>query len=320
MGKKSARKLLVAAFAIICLSAWGFFSRKDDAAGPSGREEAYCSMREDRCNIGIYVSETEEFLALEERPDLLGWFEKWFEQGGDNKLKMCGRQHEAIPMITWEPIGAPMERIAQGEYDDYIRSYCERIRDFCPHNDVLIRFAHEMEMRPQYRFSWYEWQGLEPEVYIAAWIHVVTIGREICPNIKWVWSPNHADEFADPYYPGDDYVDYVGITQNLTVKEYYDIPYENAEDYFIRVGQKAWLERYDKPLIVSEFAYSDFDLAKREAYFESLFDMIEHNPQLRAVLFFNYDNTITRDFAFSGEPSLLRIFTEGTKRIHAAAP
>ncbi len=285
----------------------------------SGSADGYTSLRDDVCNIGIHLSDPGKFLSFEEKPDILGWFEKWFGESSTKKLSVCGQDHEAIPMITWEPHEAPLDSIASGKYDDYIVSYLENVRDVCPDNDVLIRFAHEMEMRPKYSFSWYEWQGQDPETYKSAWKHVVGLSREISPQVKWVWSPNHADEYSAPYYPGDDYVDYVGVTLNLTVKEYYYEPYENAGDYYEKVGRREWLEGYGKPLIISEFAYTNDDLAVREAYFKSVFDLIENNPRIKAVVFFDYDNTSARDFAFSDEPTLVRIFIDGMKRVRSSA-
>jgi len=46
-----------------------------------------------------------------------------------------------------------MEKIESGEFDAYLTAYFETIRALCPDNEVLIRFAHEMESRPQYQFS-----------------------------------------------------------------------------------------------------------------------------------------------------------------------
>ncbi|MBQ9010364.1 MAG: hypothetical protein IJ088_13715, partial [Clostridia bacterium] len=141
-------------------------------------------------------------------------------------------------------------------------------------------------------------------------------GRTICPNIKWVWSPNHADPYAEPYYPGDEYVDYVGVTLNLTVKEYYDVHYEDAGDYYRRAGIRDSHKAYGKPQILSEFAYANDDLSARKAYFRSLLPLIEENPQLKAVVFFDFDNTNTRDFCFSDEPELTQIFQEIIREVH----
>ena len=273
------------------------------------------ALSDEHCTIGIHTSELAVFNRFQERPGLLGWFETWFGEIQEDKLRACG-QGLAVPMITWEPLGVSMEGIESGEFDAYLTAYFETIRALCPDNEVLIRFAHEMESRPQYQFSWYEWQGLDPAVYISAWKHVVDLGREICPNIKWVWSPNHADQYAEPYYPGDPYVDYVGVTLNLTVKEYYDIHYVDALDYYRRAGTQEGHKKYGRPQIISEFAYANDDLSERAAYFKSLLPLIEENPQLKAILFYDDDNTSLRDFRFSDEPELAEIFEEIIRKVH----
>jgi hypothetical protein len=103
---------------------------------------------------------------------------------------------------------------------------------------VIIRFAHEMNG------TWYAW-GQRPTEYIAAFRRVATAIHESAPGSSMMWAPNSADgypfsggistpvagsqEFAEldtngdgtltgaddpyaPYYPGDDAVDWVGMS------------------------------------------------------------------------------------------------------------
>lgn len=104
--------------------------------------------------------------------------------------------------------------------------------------DVLVRFAHEMNG------SWYAW-GQEPAAYTAAFRRVADAVHATAPRTAMVWAPNYgggypftggahaaapgsadfaamdtdgngsltmADDPYTPYYPGDAYVDWVGIT------------------------------------------------------------------------------------------------------------
>jgi hypothetical protein len=103
---------------------------------------------------------------------------------------------------------------------------------------VIIRFAHEMNG------SWYAW-GQQPTEYIAAFRRVATAVHDTAPGSAMMWAPNGADGYpftggistalpgsedfavldanadgvitlADdpyaPYYPGDDAVDWVGMS------------------------------------------------------------------------------------------------------------
>ncbi len=72
---------------------------------------------------------------------------------------------------------------------------------------ILIRFGHEMDLGGNY-----PWAGQAPDEYVAAYRHFVDLFRSNdVNNVLWVWSPAGTLEAPD-YYPGDDYVDYAGLT------------------------------------------------------------------------------------------------------------
>ena len=104
--------------------------------------------------------------------------------------------------------------------------------------DVFLRFAHEMNG------SWYSW-GQQPAAYKAAFRTVAAQVRASAPRTAMLWAPNYgggypftggtyaakagtadfaaldtdsngvlnmADDPYTPYYPGDDIVDWVGLT------------------------------------------------------------------------------------------------------------
>ena len=123
----------------------------------------------------------------------------------------------SIAMITWQPNdyrggtdqpAFSLAEIASGRYDDYIEKWARMLAS--TGRPVLLRFAHEMNG------SWFSWgvnvNGNTPEKYIAAWRHVHQVfDRAKATNVKWIWCPNIDN--ADPalFYPGDDYVDWLGL-------------------------------------------------------------------------------------------------------------
>jgi mannan endo-1,4-beta-mannosidase len=122
----------------------------------------------------------------------------------------------ATPMVTWDPMigseAVSFSDIATGRYDSYLESqaYLARHAGF----PIYVRFAHEMN-ESSASTPWGPGSGNTPATFVAAWIHVVTIFRqEGATNIKWVWAPNVYCGGSCPftaYYPGDDWVDYVGL-------------------------------------------------------------------------------------------------------------
>jgi hypothetical protein len=78
-----------------------------------------------------------------------------------------------------------------------------------------VRFAHEMNIQTAASPWGGAGAGNSPASFIAAWRHVVTVFRQAgATNVKWVWAPNTDCNGQCPfnaYYPGDAWVDYVGL-------------------------------------------------------------------------------------------------------------
>ncbi len=102
---------------------------------------------------------------------------------------------------------------------------------------VIVRFAHEMNG------AWYPW-GQKPALYRDVFRRTVSVVRATAPKTAFVWAPNHASGYPfigphaalpgspdylamdtngdgvvtqidnpyEPFYPGDDVVDWVGMS------------------------------------------------------------------------------------------------------------
>lgn len=119
------------------------------------------------------------------------------------------------PMITWEPWepngnatqpAYTLQKFNDGAFDTLINNWAKAIK-LLPF-PVLIRFAHEMNG------DWYPWgtqNGNTPEQYLNAYKRVWAMFKAAgVTNVKFVWSPN-VDFPVAPFYPGDQYVDYVAL-------------------------------------------------------------------------------------------------------------
>ena len=248
--------------------------------------------------VGLYIDNLNELNSYEEFPDIIGWFENWYLDEAQNKIAEIGKYNFAIPLITWQPTDVPPKEIAAGLHDEYIKSFLTKVNENARNSDVLIRFAHEMEMAPNYPAAWYSWQGGPPEDYVAAWRRVVTIGRRLAPNVKWIWSPNRATEYADPYYPGSEWVDYVGVTVNKTSAEKRFLDFG---DYYMLRGRRH-LEQYGKKIVLAEVAYSPRVMKDERKcqleYVKGVFRYFQRDPHIIAVVFFNKDVDDRRQYQF----------------------
>ena len=285
---------------------------------PAGNISAQERMtfNDEQKNVGIYMKEWSDLDNFPITPDIIAWFENWYGPNSFLKLNLCAENHTAIPLITWQPQNVPLWEIADGIHDGYIMNFLQNITNMVPDIDVLIRFAHEMEVRPQYRFSWYSWQGeRDPEAYIEAWRHIVTLARQVNPNIKWIWSPNRADQYSDPYYPGDEYVDYISVTMNLREDDANYTQYNDFRSYYETIGIREHLEKYGKKIFISEVGYSNPKEEEKQVYIESIFDYYLQDPLITAMIFFDENSSDNSQYKITDNPRLLEAFNEGFRRI-----
>jgi endoglucanase len=139
--------------------------------------------------------------------------------------------------------------ISNGLYDENMHMICEVLNTL--QSPVTLRWGHEMDDRSG-QFIWSAWK---PEVYIAAYRRMIDICRGAAPRINVMWSPL-GDEGMEAYYPGDDYVDLVGIT--VFGLQAWDQAKFGRDQSFADI----FLPRYDraasfgKPVVVAELGYS----------------------------------------------------------------
>ena len=150
-----------------------------------------------------------EFAAAAGRePNLLGYYSGWAESF-DTSFAETIHRHGVIPFIQIDPTYASIAAIADGTYDDYLRSYADSVRNFG--HDVVIGFGHEMNA------NWYSWGYMHtpPSTFVAAWRHIVTLFRdEGADNVTWVWTIQADETGTGPiasWWPGAQYVNWVGI-------------------------------------------------------------------------------------------------------------
>ncbi len=124
----------------------------------------------------------------------------------------------AVPMISWEPwagtINDPtysLASIINGSHDAYITQFAQAAAAWG--KPFFLRFAAEMNG------NWYAWgqgvNGNTPDQYVGAWRHVHDLFVDAgATNAIWVWCPNIEQpnyRTFDSVYPGDAYVDWVGL-------------------------------------------------------------------------------------------------------------
>ena len=142
------------------------------------------------------------------QPNIVGYFSGWAESF-DAPFARQVRSRGATTIVQIDPTFASITAIAAGDYDSYLRSYADTVRDFG--HPVIIGFGHEMNA------TWYSWgyKHVPPQTFVAAWRHVVTVFRgQGADNVTWLWTINQDLSNTGPvasWWPGGSYVTWVGI-------------------------------------------------------------------------------------------------------------
>ncbi|MDO4478662.1 MAG: glycosyl hydrolase [Lachnospiraceae bacterium] len=265
--------------------------------------------------IGIYDSAENKIAnTYKKQLSMVGWFQELSEPlVGENKLVQGLDLGYYVPFITIELMGVELTEIPNGTYDEELTNFFKAVSKGERRNRLLfVRFAHEME---PWKFNWYPWQAQDPADYIAAWRYVVSMGREMAPNILWVWSPTKMSEDALPYYPGAAYVDYVSETLNNFSHEY-----PTFEEYYTNKGNRAMLEALNKPIIISECGYTSEDPEAQQRYLLEMLDFLENDDRMQGMVFLDEDKLPIdgemRYYHFSNNKELMTAFIDKVESIN----
>ncbi|MDH6140923.1 mannan endo-1,4-beta-mannosidase [Kitasatospora sp. GP30] len=142
-------------------------------------------------------------------PTLLEYYLGWGDALQADQTRAVWRDGQ-LPYIAWEPYKATMAQIAGGSQDAYIVSTAKTLRAI--NVPVAISLGHEMNG------NWYPWGTKQSNAadFVKAWQHVHDVFQDQgVSTVIWVWSPNIVNPAPNvalkPYYPGDGYVDWVGV-------------------------------------------------------------------------------------------------------------
>ena len=139
--------------------------------------------------------------------------------------------------------------IEQGYYDPNMRAICAVAANL--QSPVSLRWGHEMETSDG-QFIWSDW---DPKDYISAFDRMIEVCRAEAPDINIVWSPVGLDNALD-YYPGDQYVDLVGLS--IFGYEPWEVAILGGPQRYSDVLTKRYnvVKGLNKPVFVAELGYS----------------------------------------------------------------
>ncbi len=172
-----------------------------------------------------------------------------------------------------------LQGLSSGEYDQYMSSICAVLNLF--NSSVTVRWAQEMEDTSG-QFIWAQW---DPENYMSAYKRMVDVCRVNAPEINFMWSPL-GYEGLDLYYPGDEYVDIVGIS--VFGLQAWELDILGHEQSFKDIVGPRY-ERvvgFGKPVVVAELGYVG-DQGYVDKWNSEVRLVYPEFPELVAVVYFN---------------------------------
>ncbi len=171
------------------------------------------------------------------------------------------------------------QAILAGKHDANMRAILSVLAGF--KSPVTIRWAQEME-NPSGRFTWSMWN---PPDYIKAYRRMHGITREMLPNAAIMWSPKGLATARD-YYPGDEFVDLVGLSvfgYDKFEQIEYGKPRSFAED--LKLGYETTVG-FGKPIWVAELGYEG-ELDYIAQWVQEVLRDDPQYPELKEVIYFN---------------------------------
>lgn len=216
---------------------------------------------------------------------------------------------DAVNLLSWVPYEGPGP-ILSGERDAHIRSYAQAIGalDF----PVLLRFGHEMNLRGTSSFG-------EPEPFIAAWRRVRNLFDEVgSANATWIWCPYVLDRNTrsfEPYYPGHDVVDVVGLDgYNWGRQRWWHRWWRGWRSFDDVFGASyAALRRLapDKPIILAELGCAEPGGDKAAWMRDALLRAVPQRfPGIEAVVWFDHHRPDHPDWRTDSSPAALAAWRE----------
>lgn len=181
-------------------------------------------------DIGKDVNLVEYYVAFGDRYDPVRTRNAW--------------QRGALTLITWEPWSPSLKEIASGARDHYLTAFATAVKAAAL--PVAISFGHELNGK------WYPWGSKNPaRDFVAAYRHIHDVFARVgATNVIWAWVSNGITTTAPvaaARYPGDAYVDWVGLVRYLYPQDTFTGVYQGSID-IVRTFSK-------RPILVAEIGW-----------------------------------------------------------------
>lgn len=266
----------------------------------------------------------------------------WGDQQFPARTARIVSSYGAIPLLFWSPWDKPytegrgrdrfsLQDILAGKWDAYIDAWAKDARDYG--RPLLVAWGLEMNG------TWFPWSGYYygrgkviarghgvplyqgPDTFKRAYRHVVDrVRKQGVTNVLWGF---HANNFSSPseawndmanYYPGSDYVDWLGLSVYGKINK--------AEGWadFVEMMDQPYREitrlDADKPVFLAEWGVGEFPPGDKAGFITTVFDRVPvHYPRVRLAVFWHerWENSdgIYSNLRVNSSPEALAAYRKG---------
>jgi hypothetical protein len=174
----------------------------------------------------------------------------------------------SLPILDWAcPPSAAA--VVSGSDDTQITAEAQALKSFG--RPVFLRWCWEMNLVASH-------PGVEsPATFVAAWRHIWTIFQNVgATNVSFVWCPARSGHDPRPYYPGDGYVDWIGV-------DGYDRTGTGTFDSIFGAFYATW-SVHAKPMMVVE---TGSPASNQVAYLDSVATEMPNMPLFKGFVYFD---------------------------------
>lgn len=213
--------------------------------------------------------------------------------------------------------------ILEGKYDEYLDNLARSFNEY----DYPVLFRPNNEMNGEWVLYSSHLVGKDTDLFIDCWRYIYDKFKDHgVDNLIWVWNPNEKS-FPDfsynnylCYYPGNEYVDVVGLTAYNTGNYYRGEiwrSFSEAYDHFYN----DYIDRFTHPMMITEFSGASAG-GDKAAWFQDMFNIIEKYDRIKLAVLWNgqdYDTskeekTVSRNYRIDLEESVINEVRKGLQK------
>ena len=210
--------------------------------------------------------------------------------------------------------------ILEGKYDDYLDKMAQALNEL--DYPMLLRINNEMNGDWVLYSAYYV--GKDTDLYIDCWRYIYNRFKENgVDNLIYVWNPNggsypnYAYNSYLNYYPGNEYVDVVGLTAYNTGTYYKGETWKSFSEAYDSFYYD-YISRFTHPMMITEFSCASMGGSKSD-WFDDMFKKITGYDRIKIAVLWNgqdYDMTkpvltVSRNYRIDMEEDVIEVIRRG---------